>query len=805
MLKNYFRLAFRNFINHKGITFIQMLGLSAGLAVCLLIVLVVRYEYSFDKFHSKADKVYRIVLNYNKAGEESFSATTPYPLPDALRNDFPGLKKIAGIHIQYDAVVKTASRKLFKESSVIFAQPELADILDIKMITGNVKSSLGRLNQAIINKTVAEKYFGDSDPVGQTLRLDNKLDVQVAGVMNDWPQNSHLTPSILVSYRSFTKEYFVLDPKQWGVHSAGRTYFLAPDNLNIAALKVKFSKFIKDRIPTEDNTNFTFDVQPLKRVHIDQRYLSDEERSNAISPVYLNIFLLIGGLILLVAIINYINLSTARGALRNKEIGVRKLIGASRKQVTLQLLAETILLTIISGVLAIGILAIILPWFNTLFQKSVTLTFSPLFIAGYIFLLLVLSLVAGIYPAFILSGAKPLLLAKSHALSGSGNKQWVRQGLVAVQFACAVALVFGTLVIALQIRYINKKDPGFHAKNMLTVQLPEAKSFDVLRREWAKIAGVQNVTFNLGAPASETNFGTGLYPVKGSKERIDIQFKPVDAEYQRTFGLQLAAGRWLNQEDEKYADIKLPAKDQRYNFVINEKLAHALGFRDMQQVIGKKYVIGVNDIEGEIVGVVKDFHYASLHEAIKPLVFSNFPFFYYSAGIQLSNDHPQAALKSIEKIYASQFPDTIFQYEFLDETLSNFYKSDRRAFNILILFAALALLLACLGLVGLSIFVIQRRFKEIGIRKVLGSTVSGIVKLLSWEFLKPVFIACLLAFPVSWWAMDKWLNDFAYRINISWWMLLIAGMSAIIIAMLTVGFQSVKAALSNPTKNLRTE
>ncbi|HUS00430.1 MAG TPA: FtsX-like permease family protein, partial [Chitinophagaceae bacterium] len=254
-----------------------------------------------------------------------------------------------------------------------------------------------------------------------------------------------------------------------------------------------------------------------------------------------------------------------------------------------------------------------------------------------------------------------------------------------------------------------------------------------------------------------------------------------------------------------YADIKLPEKDQRYNFVINEKLAHALGFKNVEQAIGKKYVIGVNDIEGEVIGVVKDFHHASLHEQIQPLVFINFNYFYYTAGIQLSNAHPQTAIKGIEKIYASQFPGTIFQYEFLDDTINKFYQSDKRAFNIVMLFGVLALLLACLGLVGLSIFVIQRRFKEIGIRKVLGSTVSGIVKLLSWEFLKPVFVACLLAFPVSWWAMNKWLDDFAYRINISWWMLLVAGISAVVIAMLTVGFQSIKAAISNPTKNLRTE
>ncbi|HUS00967.1 MAG TPA: ABC transporter permease, partial [Chitinophagaceae bacterium] len=598
MFKSYFKLASRNFLRHKGITFIQLLGLSAGLAICLLIVLVVKYEYSFDKFHSKGDKIYRIVLNYNKGGEQSYSATTPYPLPDALRNDFPELKKIAGIHIQHDAVVRTNDKKLFKESSIIFAHPELADILDIKMISGNVKASLAQLNQAIINKTAAKKYFGDADPVGQTLKLDNKLDVQVAGVMEDWPENSHLTPSMLVSYASFTEEYLGLDPKQWGVHSAGRTYFLAPDNLNIRALKTKFSAFIKDRIPADDNTGFTFDVQPLKTFHTDQRYLSGEEKTAAISPVYLNIFLLIGGLILLVAIINYVNLSTARGALRNKEIGVRKLIGASRRQVTWQLLAETVLLTVFAGIVAIGILALILPWFNNLFNKSIPITFSPVFVTGYIILLLVLSLVAGIYPAFILSGAKPLVLAKSRAFTGGRSRQWVRQSLVAIQFACAVALVFGTLIIALQIKYIHKKDPGFQTKNMITVQLPEAKNFDPLRREWAKIPGVQNVTFNLGAPASESNFGTGLFPEKGNKNRIDIQLKPVDAGYQQTFALHMEAGRWFTTEDEKYADIKLPEKDQRYNFVINEKLAHALGFKNVEQAIGKKYVIGVNDIEG---------------------------------------------------------------------------------------------------------------------------------------------------------------------------------------------------------------
>lgn len=805
MFKNNFKLAFRNFLNHKGITSIQLIGLSAGLAVCLLILLVVKYEYSFDKHHSKADNVYRVVLNYKKAGEETFSATTPYPLADALRNYFPELKKVAGLHLQKDAIVKTDTRELFKESSVIFAQPEFAEILDINMIAGNAKASLEGLNQAIINKATATKYFKDVNPLGKLLKLDNKLEVQVTGVMENWPENSHLTPSIIVSYVSFNAKYLGLEPNNWGMKTAGRTYFLAPDNLNIPSLKTKLQAFIKNKIPAEAATGFSFDVQPLKSVHTDQRYLSASETNTAISPVYLNIFLLIGGLILLIAVINYINLSTARGALRNKEIGVRKLIGASRKQVTWQLLAETILLTILAGVLAIGILTLILPWFNKVFQKSVTISFSPVFIIVYFVLLLVLSFLAGLYPAFILSGAKPLVLAKSKALSGGRGKQWIRQTLVAVQFGCAVALLFGTLIIALQFNYINKKDPGFLTKNMLTVQLPEAKNFDMLRREWTKVAGVQNITFNFGAPVSDNGFGTTLIPEKGSQNTIDIQLKPVDAGYLGAFKLNMHAGRWLTVEDEKFADLSLPAKDQRYKLVINEKLANTLGFKDVQQAIGKKYVIGLNEIEGEIVGVVKDFHHASLHQEIKPVVFINFPYFYFSAGIQLANDHPQAAIKAIEKIYASQFPDTIFQYEFLDETINKLYHSDKKTFNILMVFAILALLLACLGLVGLSIFVIQRRFKEIGIRKVLGSTIPGIVKLLSWEFLKPVFVACLFAFPVSWWAMNKWLDDFAYRINISWWMLLVAGVAAIIVAMITVGFQSVKAAITNPVKNLRTE
>ena len=637
------------------------------------------------------------------------------------------------------------------------------------------------------------------------VKLDNKLDLQVSGVMNDWPATSHLIPSMLVSYQSLNKDYVGLDIAEWGLNMSGRTYFLAPDNFNEAAFRNDLRSFVKKYYTSTDAQGIQLDIQPMKDFHLSKKYTSEAD-TPAISTAYLNIFSLIAGLILLVAIINYVNLTTARGILRNREIGVRKLIGASRLQVATQLLAETMLLTLFSGLLAVGILKAVIPFFNQLFEKSLSLDFTFTFITGYSLFLLVLSLLAGAYPAFMLSGAKPLLLAKAKQLStGVNSKQWVRQTLVTVQFACAVIFVFGSLVIALQIKYVHEKDPGFKTQDLLNVSLPEPKNFDLLRREWAGITGVDNITFNLGAPVSDNNFGTSLFTDKNNKNRIDIQVKPTDAGYLKTFGLQMVAGRWFTQDDERYANFDLPENQQHFNFIINEKLAHTLGFADVKDVIGKRYTIGVNDIEGEIVGVVKDFNYKSMHDPIESVLLTSFPFFYYNAGIHLAPGYSSATLKAIEKVYSSHFPDTIFEYSFLDDTMNKFYKADERTFNILLLFAGLALLLACMGLVGLSVFVIQRRFKEIGIRKVLGSTVTGIVKLLSWEFLKPVLFACLIAFPISWWAMNKWLNDFAYRINMSWWMLLAAGLFSVIIALVTVGFQSIKAAVANPTTNLRTE
>jgi putative ABC transport system permease protein len=805
MLQNYFKLALRNFRKYKGITFIQLLGFSAGLAICLLIVLVVQYEYSFDKFNKKAGHIYRIVENFKKENSSKSSVTTPYPLPAALRTDFPELKKVVAMHIQKNAQVMNSDHKLFKEFSVVFSGPEILDIFDISILSGNGKTALSQPNQVILSENVAKKYFGKNSAIGQMLMLDNKIDMQVAGIMRDWPSNSHLVPSMLVSYPSLSKEYIGLDITEWGLNIAGRTYFLAPDNFDETAFRKNLSAFVKKYYPPNDAQSIKLDIQPMQDFHLNQTYISETD-TPAISLVYLNIFSLIAGLILLVAIINYVNLTTARSILRNREIGVRKLIGASRLQVGTQLLAETILLTFIAGILALGIVKIVLPWFNHLFEKCVSLRLTPSFMGGYILLLLVLSLLAGGYPAIILSGAKPLQLAQSKSLStGTNAKQWVRQTLVTVQFACAVVFVFGSLVIALQIKYVHEKDPGFKIQNLVNVSLPLPKDFDVLRREWANITGVESITFNLGAPVSDNNFGTSLFTDKNNKNRIDIQVKPTDAGYLKTFGLKMVAGRWFTADDERYANFDLPANQQHFNFIINEKLAHTLGFNDVKDALGKRYTIGVNDIEGEIVGVVKDFHYQSMHQPIQSVLLTSFPFFYYNAGLQLAKGYSAATLKAIEKVYSAHFPDTIFEYEFLDDTMNKFYKADERAFSILLLFAGLAILLACMGLVGLSVFVIQRRFKEIGIRKVLGSTVTGIVKLLSWEFLKPVFFACLIALPVSWWAMNKWLNDFAYRINMSWWMLAVAGIFSILIALFTVGFQSVKAAIANPTTNLRTE
>jgi ABC-type antimicrobial peptide transport system permease subunit len=805
VLKNYFKLALRNFKKYKGITLIQLLGFSAGLAICLLIMLVIRYEYSFDKFNKKEAHIYRVTENITKDNSKKFSVTTPYPLPAVLRADNPELKKVVAMHIQKNGQVMNGDHKLFKEFSIVFSSPEILDVFDIDVKSGNGKSALSQPNQVILSQSAAKKYFGDRNPIGQLIKLDNKLDLQVAGIMNDWPATSHLVPSMLVSYQSFTKEYIGMDISQWGLNMSGRTYFLAPDNFNESAFRNNLGAFVKKYFSPQDAEGLRLDIQPMKDFHLSKSYTSEAD-TPAISTTYLNIFSLIAGLILLVAIINYVNLTTARGILRNREIGVRKLIGASRVQVALQLLAETMVLTLFSGFLAIVIVEAVIPFFNQLFEKSVSLNLSPSFISAYLLFLALLSLVAGAYPALILSSTKPLLLAQAKQLStGVNSKQWVRQTLVTVQFACAVIFVFGSLVIALQIKYVHQKDPGFVTQNILNVSLPEAKDFDVLRRELTGITGVENVTFNLGAPVSDNNFGTSLYTDKNNKNRIDIQVKPTDAGYLKTFGLKMVAGRWFNEDDERYANFDLPENQQHFNFIINEKLAHTLGFTDVKAILGRRYKIGVNDIEGEIVGVLKDFNYKSMHDPIESVLLTSFPFFYYNAGIQLAPGYPASALRSIEKIYSSHFPDTIFEYSFLDETMNKFYKADERAFNILLLFAGLALLLACMGLVGLSVFVIQRRFKEIGIRKVLGSTVTGIVKLLSWEFLKPVLFACLIAFPISWWAMNRWLNDFAYRINMTWWMLAAAGIFSIIIALVTVGFQSIKAAIANPTINLRTE
>lgn len=804
MIKNYFKIAFRNLWKNKGITALQLLGLSAGLAVCILILMTIKYENSFDKYNSKGDRIYRIVSDHNQGGNVSNSVTTPYPLAAAMKAEFPELEKVSAIHHTSNSFVQLPDKSLFKENDVFFCEPDFLDILDVPLIRGNAKQSLANPGNAVITSEIAKKYFGTNDAIGKTFRLENKIDLQVTAIMDKWPATSHIRPNILVSYSSFSKEYLGLPIEQWGMNISGRTYILTPENFNPEAFERKMVAFVKKYYPQDEAPFIKLGLQPLFDFHLSDKYKPDGE-TTAVSSTYLQIFGWIAALILLIAVINYVNLSTARSGLRSREIGVRKVIGATKKQVMLQFLAESVLFTVFAGVFAVVLAALMLPWLNKLFEKFIPFYFSLPALGIYAIGILLLGCVAGVYPSLILASVKPLSLVQAKSYSGNHNKNRVRQALVAVQFACAIAFVFGSIVIAMQIYYVRHKDPGFKTEKLVNVSIPEPKHLEEMRRDWQNIPGVEDITFNLGAPVSENNFGTSLVVDAATNRKIDLVVKPVDYQYPKTYGLTLLAGRWLTKEDEKYADHTLPDKDQRYNFVINEKLAKALGYNDLQEALGKKYQVGVNDIIGEIVGVVKDFHYKSLHDPIEPLLLMNFSYFFSSAGIKLKTESNPATIEAIKKIYASYFPNALFEYEFMDKAMDRYYKNDEQAFRLLMFITVLAVLLAALGLVGLSVFVIQRRTKEIGIRKVLGSTVNGIVKKLSWEFLQPVLLACLVAFPLSWWAMNKWLENFAYRISITIWIPVITAFVAVIIALITVGFQSLKAAYSNPVKSLRTE
>lgn len=803
MLTNYLKIAWRNLIKHPTTTGINVVGLTIGLATCLLIGLFIRNELSYDGYHTKADRIYRVSMIRTTGEEVDRSGVTPYPLAPAMRTDFADWSKIARIHADQDLSVMVSPEKIFSANNVVFAEPELLELFDFKMVTGNGRAVLSQPNQVILSETTARNYFGTVSPLGKTLRIGNDLTAVVKGVMQDVPAQSNLPASMLVSFSSM-KTFFSFGIDQWGLRSGGSVFVALPEGRSpedyTARLRQAEKKYFSDR----DGETSELVLQPLRDIHFNPVY-DGTILAPAISPTYLYVFGAVGLFVLLIACVNFINMSTARAMTRAKEVGVRKVIGATQGQLVAQFLSEAFWVTTFSAGLALTLTYNILPLVNDFMQKRIAFAWieSTVLLAV---LALLTGLLAGLYPAFFLSRFQPVRVLKTAAEPGRGGVAWLRQSLVVFQFTISLVLAVGVLIVYRQMNFFRQKDLGFSQKAILSVGLPEPKKLTSLRQSLRQIPGVEQVSFALGAPTSRNNFGTDirLDPANPDK-KLSIALKLADADYLNTYGLKLVAGRFFEHRDTLGLASSVPEEKRRYAFVINENLTKAMGLAKPEQAVGRTIRVGLNDITAEVIGVVRDFHTSSLREPIMPMVMMNFPSFYYSAGLKLNTQDYARTLSAIETTWKQFYPNALFEAKFLDQSLQELYENEQRQFTLLRIFAGLALIICCLGLWGLATFIIERRTKEIGVRKVLGASVSSIVTLLSKDFLKLVLAAFVIATPIAWYAMESWLKEFSYRIDVEWWVFALVGVAAVLIAFLTVSFQSIKAALMNPVKSLKTE
>ena len=805
MLRHQLKLIFRSLIRHKSFTFINLLGLSVGIAAVVILLLVAFYENSFDNLHSENQNVYRIVSHTERGIGAELEATVPYPTGRFLREERPGLK-ITQIHFSDDTQVNVENRQPSIEKNVIFADSLFFEVLDFAKvedfwISGNKETALDNPRQAVITRSKAKELFGEKNPVGELLNIDNKVDVKVVGVVKDPPPNNHLPFSMIISFSTLNDELLGgLDVNSFDFTASGYTYVRLQDQQETAGIEAALQNIIKRKSNPESVRKEEMLLQPISEIHFDPSY-EESNPSYTVSSKYLAMLLLLGGFILLVACVNYINLSTSFAFTKSKEVGIKKTIGASKKQLFFHYMLETFAVTAVAAILGVVLAILVLPKVNSILEKSLDLSLilNPLFLGGTLLLVLVISFISGVYPALVLSGFNPVNSLKNQIVLPGKSSVLFRKGLVVFQFTTSIGLIICTLIISRQMEYFQDKELGFNKEAVVEVRLPENDSLkrEKFRNLIQEQPGVEEITFGLGAPISGSGLGVGLKAAQlPETSNYTTKVIPSDRTYKDTYEMEMLAGRWFLPSEEKNIGTAV---------VVNEEMTKLLGFDDPAAALGHTIELGLNNIRPNIVGVTENFHTSSLHEDISPVAMTPFPYFYYASGIRIHPGDMRNTLSQIESAWRSIYPKNVYEMAFIDETLAADYRQEKKDYQLFRAFSFISIFICCIGLWGLISFVVVRKTKEIGIRKVLGASVSGIVVLLSRDFLKLIVIALLIASPIAWYFMSDWLQDFAYRINIGWLVFVTAGFFALLIAFVTVSCQAIKAAMSNPVQNLRTE
>jgi ABC-type antimicrobial peptide transport system permease subunit len=808
----------RRFSRQKLTTSLHVVGLTLGITVCLLIGLFIKYELSFDTYESKADRTYRLNTVWVDFGKKEFHYSTPFPLADQVRKDIPGLEYVTKVHHPQQAIIQINPEKKFNQDHVMMTDPEFLDVFDVKIVEGNAYETLRKPYHAILTQSTAKKFFGNEDAIGKVFTYNDSFQITVGGVIKDFPVNTHLPASMLLSFAD-NKKFLMTDPTWYGSVSGGSTFIVLPKGVKPGAGLNAALKGINDRVINNQpwmgkESRVETEIQSLSDIHFNSKYAGGGEWVKAINTQWLWFFGSVGLAVLILACINFVNLTTAQALSRAKEVGLRKSIGAGRFQLIRQFLSEALLLVSFAAVISIIISKLVLSYINNLTEKEISFDIwrSPLLLAFLLLGVFITALMAGIYPSWIITRFQPAVTLKSGSVNSNPQSSFLRKGLVVTQFSISICLLIGLLLIGKQMNYLRHKSLGFDKDNILITSLPQRTNIskkELLGAELGAIPSLKDWSFSTSPPSGgeNTHWGT-LMSVIGREDpnRKNVTLIISDNKFCSMYGLQLKAGRFIDLADTAAVSESLPENQRFPKCVVNEKLVNVLGFSSNEAALGKRFWIGMDGWHAEITGIVADFNIGSLHEAIKPTLITQYLPYADKIGIKIkAGTDISVAIGQVNSVYKKVFPSAIFEYDFLDQQLDALYKSESRLFSLFKIFSVLAMLISCLGLWGLITFAAQQRIKEIGIRKVLGASVPDLVSLLTKDFLILVCIANLIAVPFAYWGINKWLEDFAFRINIGWAAFVTAGSAAVLIALLTVSFQAIKAANSNPVKSLRTE
>ncbi len=798
MLKNYLKIAVRNIFRNKTYSFINIFGLSIGIACSILIILCVHDELSYDRFHKNSSELFLVAQKVYLQNSIVYGSEIPYPAGQEIKSNYPEILDAARAYYSR-ALLFVHDEKRSIENQILIVDPEFLTMFSFPLIHGEINSVLNDPNSVVITKKTAQKYFGDANPIGKTFKVDNQYDLKVTGVLEDIPQNSIFDFSILIPLSSeVIRDEFETDRWQF-TDVEFNTFVLLRKNQDYNDVSKKIEPIMQNHIADCKDELF---LCPLTKLHTNPEIAPFESRY--IDMKYINIFIVIAFLVLLIACINFMNLSTARSTIRAQEIGIRKVVGSNRSQLIKQFLGESLMVTLIAGFLALLIVEVMLPFFNRLSGKMLTIDYSNVdVLLSFCAIVLLVGIVAGSYPAFYLSAFRPITVLKGGLVVDSKSSK-LRKIFVVVQFSLSICFIIGAIVFYNQLNYMKNREVGYDKDHLISIPMVmpwgtslKSYKYDTFKAELMNFPNIIGVTQSYSSPADiATAAGEADWDGKNPNQSVRIHWLTIHFDYCKTLGIDIIKGRPFSRDFK--ADVNFP--HDKASFIINEEAEKLMG---VKSVIGMKLTLFHKT--GPIIGVMRNFHYHHMKTKIEPLAIFINPFFNKYILIKLRSDNIKASLDFIIKTWQKFSPDYPFEYSFVSKDYNNLYLHEEKMGGILTGFTIFAILIACLGLWGLTSFIMELRTKEIGIRKVLGSSVSEIFTMLLKDFTKWILLANLIAWPISYYLMDKWLQTFAYRIDISLSVFVIAGSIALLIALITVSFQTIKAATTNPIDSLRYE